>query len=299
MINLPLIKNDLLNFILNILLNGIASLPFPLLYLVSDFLYFVVYHLMRYRRDIVIMNLKNAFPDKTDKEIKAIAKQFFKDLADLALETVKILKITPEELHKRIYIEDNLAKETYLANKQGAMMMTAHFGNWEWAGQLLGLETKDRPVQVVYMAIKSDYFNYLMKKIRTRFGNGVVKMEYSFKTMLQRRNEGMVTCFLADQTPQRHQAGLWTMFMNQMTPFFTGPEKIASRLNLSIYFVNIYKEKRGHYRMSFELITDKPREESENFIMGQYAHLLEKAIITQPSTWLWSHRRWKHKYDSQ
>jgi KDO2-lipid IV(A) lauroyltransferase len=244
------------------------------------------------------MNLKNAFPDKSEKEIKAISKQFFKDLADLALETIKILKISPEELQKRIYFADSEALRKYFSQNESTIMLTAHFGNWEWAGQLFGLQTKMRPVQVVYLAIKSTYFNSVMKKIRTRFGNSVVKMEYSFKQVLQRQKEGIVTCFLADQTPQRHQAGLWTMFMNQMTPFFTGPEKIATRLGLNVYFASIYKEKRGYYRIDFTLITDKPKEEPENYIMEQYARLLENSIRKQPSTWLWSHRRWKHKFDS-
>jgi len=242
------------------------------------------------------MNLKNAFPAKTEKEIKAISKQFFKDLADLAVETIKVLKITPEELQKRIYFADSETLRKYFAQTESTVMLTAHFGNWEWAGQLFGLQTKNRPVQVVYLAIKSNYFNNIMKKIRTRFGNSVVKMEYSFKQVLLREKEGIVTCFLADQTPQRHQAGLWTMFMNQMTPFFTGPEKIATRLNLNVYYASICKEKRGYYRIDFTLITDKPTEEPENYIMEQYARLLEKSIIAQPSTWLWSHRRWKHAF---
>ncbi len=246
-----------------------------------------------------MMNLKNAFPEKTDNEIKKIARQFYKDLSDLALETVKTLKMTPEQLHERIYIADNEASRKYFAQTDGAVILTAHFGNWEWAGQLFGMETKNRPVQVVYLKVKNVYFNAMMKKIRTRFSNSVVQMEFVFKQILQRKNEGIVSCFLADQTPQRHQAGLWTMFMNQMTPFFTGPEKIAGRLNLNVYFMGIYKEKRGHYRMDMTLISDKPSEESENYIMEQYARLLEKSIREQPSTWLWSHRRWKHKYISQ
>jgi Kdo2-lipid IVA lauroyltransferase/acyltransferase len=285
-----------LKFILDTFLNGIASLPFPLLYRLSDILYFLVYHVFKYRRDVVEMNMRNAFPEKSKQEIRELSRQFFKDLADLSLETIKLLKIDPEELKRRVYIADNDAARKYFAQDESTIMLTAHFGNWEWASQLFGLQTHNRPVQAVYMKLKSSYFNDLMKRIRTRFGNSVVNMEYAFKQILLRKKEGIVTGFMADQTPQRHQAGLWTMFFNQMTPFFTGPEKIATRLNLNVYFAAIYKEKRGFYRIEFTLITDKASSEPENYITEEYARLLEKSIIKQPSTWLWSHRRWKHKY---
>jgi Kdo2-lipid IVA lauroyltransferase/acyltransferase len=258
----------------------------------------MVYYVLRYRRKVVEMNLKNAFPKKTEAEIKNLSRQFFKDLADLALETIKLLKISPVELQKRIYISDNDASRKYFAQAESTIMLTAHFSNWEWGGQLFGLQTKNRPVQVVFMKVKSGYFNALMKKIRTRFGNSVVNMEYAFKQVLQRNKEGIVTCFLADQTPQRHQAGLWTMFMNQMTPFFTGPEKIAMRMNLNVYFASIIKVKRGYYRIDFTLITDHASEEADLYITEQYTRLLEKAIVAQPSTWLWSHKRWKHKFQN-
>jgi Kdo2-lipid IVA lauroyltransferase/acyltransferase len=284
-----------LNFLLNILLNSIASLPFWFLYRLSDLLFVVVYYILGYRKEIVRMNLKNAFPDKPDAEIRQISIRFFKDLADLAVETIKALKITKSELSKHIYIADSPGARQYFAETKSAIVLTAHFSNWEWAGLLLGLNTKNRPVQVVYLHVKNPYFNNLMKKVRTHLGNTVVKMEFAFKQILMRQDEGIVTCFLADQTPQPHQIGLWTRFLNQDTPFYTGPGKLASRLHQNVYFGSVYKEKRGHYRVDISLVTDNPAAETEQSIMEKYARLLEKAIIAQPSTWLWSHRRWKHK----
>lgn len=275
-------------------LYSIAILPFPLLYLLSDILYTVVFYLLKYRRSVVAENLKNAFPQKSDKQRAAIEKQFYKDLADLALETIKILSISKQTLLKRCVIKESEGSRHYFSSKKGAVILTAHLDNWEWAGQIIGIRTPNRPVQVVYLKLRNEMFNHIMRQIRTRFGNSATQMEMAFRQILQHKEQGIVSCFLADQTPQLHQIGHWSRFLNQATPFFSGPEKIARKLDQNVYFGKISKLKRGYYQIELSLITDTPAETPEGYIMEQYSRHLEEAIIQQPSIWLWSHRRWKH-----
>lgn len=282
--------------IIRALVYGVAGLPFPLLYALSDFLFFVVYYILKYRRKVVEDNLLHAFPEYSEAQRQKLAKHFFRDLADLALETVKALKISKEELLKRCPIAPGEGANHYLNNSNGAVMLTAHFGNWEWGGLSFGLNTKNRPVQVVYLRIKNKLFNEIMKSVRTRFGNEVVHMEQSFRAILQKKD--IVSCFLADQTPQPHQIGHWSIFFNRMTPFFNGPEKIAQKLKQNVYFVHIRKLRRGYYEIDMELVTDSPETLPQGAIMEKYARMLEDAVRKQPSTWLWSHRRWKHSYES-
>lgn len=239
-------------------------------------------------------NLKNAFPEKTEQERNAIEKQFFKDLADLVLETIKILAISKSSILKRCTIKETEGSRHYFSSTKGAVILTAHTSNWEWAGHVIGLRTHDRPVQVVYLRLTNQIFNHVMKKIRTKFGNSVIHMEMAFREILQRKKEGIVSCFLADQSPQVHQVGHWSIFLNQPTPFFNGPEKIARKLDQNVYFGKISKLKRGYYQIELSLITDTPAATPDGYIMEQYARHLERAIIEQPATWLWSHRRWKH-----
>jgi Kdo2-lipid IVA lauroyltransferase/acyltransferase len=285
------------NRILKAFVYGIARLPFPVIYALSDFLFFVVYYFLKYRRDVVDDNLRHAFPQYTEKERIKIRKQFFRELADLAMETIKTLTITREELLDRCRMIDNEGSRHYFANPNGTVMLTAHFVNWEWCGNVFGLLTKDRPVQVVFLKIKNRLFNEVMKNIRTRFGNQAVHMEHSFRTIMQQKDLKMVTCFLADQTPQVHQIGHWAMFLNRMTPFFNGPEKIAARLNQAVYYTTIRRTSRGRYEIDMELVTENPANEKPGFVMDEYARRLEAAIRQQPANWLWSHRRWKHSYE--
>ena len=282
---------------LKFLIYTFSRLPFTVMYAFSDFLYFLFFYVLKYRRKVVEQNMKNAFPEKSDKEIYALMKQFYKHLADITLETLKAVTISKKELQKRCKIADSEGARKYFADTKGAVVLTAHTGNWEWGGLIFGMETKNRPVQVVYLKIKNPMFNDLMKNLRTRFGNKAVHMENVFRESL--KNRQLVSCFLADQTPQRHQIGYWADFLNQKTPFFNGPEKMAQKLKQNVYFVNIRKVKRGYYELDVDVVNENPTQAAPGEIMESYARILEKAILNQPYNWLWSHRRWKHKFNTE
>ncbi|RYD74433.1 MAG: lauroyl acyltransferase [Sphingobacteriales bacterium] len=279
------------------LLFSFSRLRFPVIYAFSDLLYFVFFYVLKYRKKVVEENLKNAFPEKSDNERYFLMKQFYKHLSDITLETLKALTISKTELQKRCKIADSEGARKYFSDTNGAIVFTAHTGNWEWGGLIFGLETKNRPVQVVYLKIKNLEFNELMKDLRSRFGNQTVHMEKVFRESL--KNRQLVSCFLADQTPQRHQIGYWADFLNQKTPFFNGAEKMAQKLKQNVYFVNIRKVKRGFYELDIDVITDNPAETAPNQIISTYTKMLEQAIRNQPYNWLWSHRRWKHKFSEQ
>ena len=80
----------------------VSLLPFGILYLIADFLFVILYHIIRYRRGVTQENLRNAFPNKTQKEIKIIEKEYYKYLADLIVETVKMISISAAEMQKRV-----------------------------------------------------------------------------------------------------------------------------------------------------------------------------------------------------
>ncbi len=268
----------------------------PLLYLLADALYIVAYHIMRYRRDVVSENLRHAFPEKSESERSKIAREFYRHLADLVMETIKILAISSETLNKRCTIADNEDSRHYFTNNKGALLFTAHFGNWEWAGTVVGLQTQ-RPFQVIFRKLHDKNFDYMMRKIRGRFGNEPVPMDLAFKKIVEKRDQGVVTAFVADQKPLHIHLAYWTPLMNRLAPFYTGPEKIARKLKVPVYFGRIHKSARGRYETHLELMTQDASLLPENALMEMYARKLEEALYTQPHTWLWSHRRWKHTYD--
>ena len=271
----------------------LAYLPFSFLYAVSDFFYFILYHVIRYRRKIVYINLRKSFPEKTESEIHQLSKKYFSFLCDLTLETFKTLSFSKEEAVKRCaFINTELFQKLY-DEKKSIILMMGHYGNWEWGGNSFSIQTNYQ-LNVIYKTMSNPYFDNFVYRMRTRFGTGLIEMKKTFKEMAENRNKITATAFIADQTPSADNS-YWTMFLNQETPVFLGAERIATKLNYPVVFIQIKRIKRGYYEAHAEILFSNPATTSTGEISEGYTRRLEEDIIRQPETWLWSHRRWKHK----
>lgn len=273
----------------------ISLLPFPLLYLLSDFLYFIIFYVTGYRKKIVLQNLRNSFPHKTEKEIDRLCKDFFHYLCDLMLETLKPLTMSKKSIVDRCKFDPaSLALFQKLADENRSLILVmGHFGNWEWSGHPFSILLKHR-LYVLYHPLTNKHFDKLMYLIRSRNGTRMIDMKYAYKEMLLHRDELTATAFIADQTPQPNNA-YWTTFLNQETPVFKGTEVIAKKLNLPVVYASIKRVKRGYYEMYAEVLVDNPAATADGEISEIHTRRLEKDIIEQPEIWLWSHRRWKHR----
>ncbi len=270
----------------------IASLPFWLLYKISDFFYFLL-RLSGYRKQVVLENLRHSFPKKSEEEIRAICKSYFKYLCDLIVETLKTLKMTEQESreHCTFHNPEWLAK--LCEEKKSIIIVMGHYGNWEWAGPSLTLETNYQLV-VIYRPLSNLYFEKMMVGMRTKFGTKITPVNQTLRDMVANRGSLTATAFIADQYPATGGAQ-WSTFLNQDTGFFTGPEKLSSKFNYPVVYVHVRRLKRGQYEVTPELLFENPKQTTEGEITNSFIKRLEVDIMTDPVTWLWSHKRWKHK----
>lgn len=273
----------------------ISILPFRVLYAISDFMYFVLYRVLGYRKDVVLTNLRNSFPEKSEAEISKIAKDYYKYLCDLFLETFKTLTIGRKAMLKRCYFSQEALDvfNSLAAQNKSVVLVMGHFGNWEWAGNTFSMQCKHQ-LYVIYHPIRNKYFDWLMYRMRTRFGTKLIAMKDTFREMLENREELNATAFIADQTPGPENA-YWTNFLNQDTPVFKGTELIARKINYTVVYAKVKRVKRGHYEIFAEVLFDNPKGTTDGEISEAHTKKLEQDIIEQPEIWLWSHRRWKHK----
>ncbi len=273
----------------------ITLLPLRVLYLFSDLFYLVLYYLAGYRRKVVAVNLRNAFPEKSEAERKKIERRFYRHLADLFAETLKVTHMSPEQITKRFAIRDVHGFDRLYREGKSVIALSSHYNNWEWFSAVQ-LVTHFR-ILTIYKPLKNKYFDQFILNLRTKFGIWASPMQYILRDLLKFRNEKILTMsgFIADQAPPPDEHAYWTTFLNQETDFFRGAEKLAVKYDMPVIFVNINKIKRGYYEMAFEIITEHPGEEAPDFITSRYAEMLEAVIREKPEYWLWSHRRWKHK----
>ena len=269
----------------------VALLPFKLLYLFSDFIYFIMITI-GYRKKVIWNNLKNSFPEKSDAEIEVMYKKYYSYLCDLILETLKTLTMTEKEARERCIFHNTEWLDRLHAENKSIIVVMGHYGNWEWAGPSFTLSTLYQLV-VIYRPLSNPYFEKMMCKTRTKFGTKITPANNTLRDMVANRKQVTATALIADQAASASSA-YWTTFLKQDTAVFNGPEKIAKKFNYPVVYMNITRVKRGYYEVFPEMMFEKPAETADNEILETFCQRLEKEIHKDPSIWLWSHKRWKH-----
>ena len=273
----------------------LALLPWFVLYLISDLLFGVIYYLVGYRREIVRINLKNSFPEKNEKDIVRIEKEFYHFLCDYFVETIKLLHISDEEVKRRMIFENPELINELTKDGNSCLLSLGHYGNWEYVSSI-GFYLSPQIVQgQIYKKLKSEAFEKFFLKIRSRFSPQCIEMKSAVRTIIRNKRQGaaMAIGFLSDQRPSRNLDQYWTRFLNQETLVLTGMERIARQFGFAIVYLDIKRISRGHYSGRFSLITIDASQEEEFAITEKYMRLLESTIRRDPPYWLWSHNRWK------
>lgn len=272
----------------------ISKLPFWLFYKVSDAVFVLAYHIIGYRRKTVTQNLRLAFPDKDEAEIKKIEKQFYHHMCDMFLEMIKSISISAEELRKRFQFDDLTIVEKLVKEKRSSLIIMGHYASYEW---LTALQFYfDHSGYGIYKRIKNPYFDKLIHKIREKWNSKLLaNKEATFIIRKQQRAGKMATyAFIADQSPKSRNNQYCTNFLGQNVPFFTGVERLAKSENMPVLYLAVDKIKRGYYKASFKVITEEPNTVPDYEITDAFAEHLENQIYKAPQYYLWTHKRFKH-----
>lgn len=271
----------------------IASMPFCILYGLSNMLYFIFYYIIHYRRETVRTNLVASFPNMNLKQIRDIEKEFYHHLCDIIFETIKLLRISDKEIDKRVVVENADIIEKAAENNQAIIIYIGHYCNWEWVTAITRHYKIPELSTQVYKPLRDAAFDKIMLKIRSRFGSMSIPQKKTLRTLLKLKKEygSFVAGFIADSRPNSKDTQEETMFFNQSTTFSPGGEIIGNKINAKILYLDMEKMKRGHYKLIVKSIA--PTNMSIKYpYTKEYFKLLQQTIERQPAYWLWSHRRW-------
>jgi KDO2-lipid IV(A) lauroyltransferase len=278
-----------------ILYRLISWLPFPLLYTLAWLAYLVLYYVTGYRKAVVRQNLGRAFPEKSEAEITALARTFYRRLAQVALEIVKARRMRREQFLERVrLVNPEKLREASDGLRQSVIVLTIHQGNWEW--MLHGVKLHlDIPIDPVYKPLHNSGLNQLMLEIRSQFGSRPIPIASAARDILRRRREFRLFVLVADQAPIEGERSYWTRFMNRQAAFHEGGEAIAKMTGYPVLFARCRRRSRGYYEVEFSEVARPPYDDSEHRIVENYVRLAERAIRAEPESWLWSNRRWKRR----
>lgn len=275
----------------------VSLLPFRILYLISDFAFLLLYYVIRYRRGVVLGNLKIAFPEKTELELNSIAKQSYKNFTDNFIETIKLLSISSKQVSERFEVDYSLLHELFAAGKSVHISL-GHFYNWEIGNVAFSIGNPFHQ-EVVYMPIKNVVMERLFVHLRTRFGSGLIKATRFTREIVPFVRKQHCLILVADQSAGAADQSYWLPFFGKMAPFVVGPEKGAKLCNAAVVMGCIQRVKRGYYKASLTLLTTTPKETSDGVITRKLATYIEDCIRRQPANYLWTHRRWKKEFDPE
>ncbi len=289
--------------IITFLLTLLAHMPLGLLYVLSDGIFVILYHIVRYRRKVVYDNLAQCFPDKDSTERQRIARQFYRNFADYIVETIKLLHIQDSEMRRRMTFENVELIDRLSADGRSIAVYFSHSGNWEWTTSVT-LHTAvppsaDMHYAQIYRPLRNRTIDGIMLHLRSRFNSISIPKAVVLRTLAGWKKSGAqsVTGFMSDQKPSHGDPTVPLRFLGRPTAFISGTETLARRMGMAAIYWDMEKTSRGHYKITCRLLAENAGETEPGVITAAYAGMLEQTIRRNPSIWLWTHKRWKNPVD--
>ena len=272
----------------------ISILPFPIFYLLSDAICFLVYNLIAYRKKVVRKNIRLALPHLSEKEQLTVEKKFYSHMCDMFLEMIKTMSISQKEMEKR-FVFTNMEVYYDLEKKNKSIaLMCAHYASYEWVISM-NYYTNFKGIGI-YKRLANPYFDKLVKRIRSKFKAELITTKETIATIKNNYRNNVLSLygFASDQSPRVSAAHHWASFMGHVVPVHTGAEMLAKRFDMNVIFLRTKKIKRGYYEASFEILSEDVKSVPNYEITDKFLKLVEEQIYEAPEFYLWTHKRWKH-----
>ncbi len=272
-----------------------SLIPLKVLYLFSDFLAFFLRVVIRYRSEVVLINIARSFPDLNYKGVNKIARRFYRNFTDIFVELLWSVSASKKSFHSKVEVENPDALKSFFDQGKSVIAVLGHQANWECLSVLdtspSGFSLED--YRIVYKKQRNKSSDTLIKWIRQRNNPGeFVESNEIARYMSKHKDEQLLYVLLADQSPLPG-AKFAVNFLNQPTLMLNGPELLSRKYNLPVVYVNNTRVRRGRYRARITVVSEDPSTTASGEISKKFASLLEAGIQAHPSDWLWSHRRWK------
>lgn len=276
-----------------------SLLPMWMHYVFSDILYFLIYHLVGYRKALVRRHLVECFPEKSDKERQQIEKDFYHWFCDYIVETIKLLTISKKNLMRRMTFKGTDVMDDCIHNGQSCAIYLGHYCNWEWVTSLPLWVTPDAQCGQIYHVLENPVFDRVFLHLRQRLGAICISMAETLRFIVNYRQKGqpVVIGYISDQVPFWNNIHHWLPFLNHDTPVLTGTERLTRKAGHAIFYLDMHRLRRGYYEGELKLVERHPEQTKDYELTDSYFRLLEESIRRAPQYYLWTHNRWKRTHE--
>lgn len=252
------------------------------------------YYCVPIRKEVVFKNIALAFPELSESERTQLVKDIYRSAAITFIEILSLPSLTKEELMGSVSYDIDVVRECY-ERGLGLVMMTAHFGNWEYGAIASGLNL-GVPISVVTKDQRNPYVTEFMDKNRSRWGNKVVPLGLSIKNIYVELKAKNVVGLVADQRGAAD--GPRVNFFGRPSAVYTGPAALAIKTGAPLVFCVVVRQPNYHYHFQVVEVSKEnlpaDREAAILELSQRASDKLEDAIRKNPSQWFWMHNRWKY-----
>lgn len=274
----------------------LSLLPLRVLHGMGTFTYWLLYHVFGYRRQLVDKHLSQAFPHWDAAQRQKVSKAFYKNFCDLWFEMIEILSLSHKKAAQRI-IFDGKVLEPYFKSGKSVQLYAGHFINWEYTNVAFPA-FQPFPFLAIYMHLSNRVMEQLVFKLRSRFGSILLRAGHIKEAMVPWQHKQYMVALGADQSPSNLDHALWLYYLNQPTAFIEGPWVRAVALNQPGFYLRTTRIKRGQYKLTVELFEEQPALKTPGELLQKFVQLLERDIYSTPSQYLWTHNRWKKRWNN-
>ncbi|NOT36660.1 MAG: hypothetical protein HOP11_04725 [Saprospiraceae bacterium] len=267
-------------------------LPFGIIYAISRFLRFVLQFIVRYRFNTIKENLERCFPNFEENEILSILGKNYKNLATIIVEGIKGLSLSKEELMRRNQFIGIEPVQNLLASGKSVILICPHTNNWEWTVLASGYYFPDKTIGI-YKEIRNSYIEKYIYTLRSRCSMQLISTRYT-RLINEEIPKGRAILLMSDQNPSNTKDAIQSYFFGEKIPVLHGLEKYARQYKLPVYYLDQKRISPGYYQVSVSLLSNNSSELKETELTQLFMSKVEECIRRDPSSWLWSHRRWKH-----
>ncbi len=277
----------------------LSLLPLRALYVLSDLIYLLVYHVAGYRKHLVRRHLADSFPEKSEAERRRIERAFYRWFCDYLVETVKLLTISHSQIRRRMVFKGTEIIDEIVESGQSCALYLGHYCNWEWITSMpLWVSPKAQCGQI-YHALENADFDRIFLTLRQRMGAVCIPMAETLRRLAayRQQKQPVVIGYISDQVPFWNNIHHWLTFLHHDTPVLTGTERLARTAGHAVLYVDITRPRRGYYEAEIKLIARDPRQTKDYELTDAYFRMLEASIRRAPQYWLWTHNRWKRSHE--
>ena len=271
----------------------LALLPLRVLYFISDIFAFTAYRLIRYRKEVVIDNLTHSLPSFDSKKINELAGHFYSQFFQVWFETVKGFCFSKEDWNRHVTVKNLKPINDLLAQGQSVILLSGHSANWEWSGVAIGQKIKGQ-MTVFYKPLRNSSIGNQMLKLRQKSGVKAVPKDHALRYLIKTKEKPQLIGMIADQCPVITTEKYWVEFLDQKSAFYKGAEKFSRAMKYPVFYSQMKRQKKGRYLIDIIPVYDGKSELPEGQVIKRYAELLQRGILNDPSSYLWSHKRWKY-----